>query len=76
MSVTLPPPVPTSTPLAEEQSQSGVSLPWLRWFQQMQARIVNIVPGPYADDPTAAKAGVNVGQPYYLPTGAVVVRLT
>lgn len=32
--------------------------------------------GPYVDDPTAAAAGVAIGEMYYDSTGVVKVRLT
>lgn len=32
--------------------------------------------GPFADDTAAATGGVEIGQAYYLPTGAVQVRLS
>lgn len=32
--------------------------------------------GPFADDTAAASGGVNIGQPYYQASGAVVVRLS
>ena len=33
------------------------------------------IPGPYADDAAAASAGVKVGDPYYVATGEVFIRL-
>ena len=35
-----------------------------------------VVPGPFADDTAAAGGGVGIGNPYYQPSGALVVRLT
>ena len=35
-----------------------------------------IIPGPFADDTAAAGGGVGIGNPYYLPGGSLVVRLT
>jgi len=35
----------------------------------------SIFVGPYDDDPGAAGAGVNVGEPYYTSSGDVKVRL-
>ena len=85
MAVVRVPPIPITTPLADDKTQSGISWPWLRWYQQVQAKLGEIttlqngtlvLKGPFANDAAAKSAGINVGQPYYLPTGAVAVRLT
>ena len=77
MALPLPPP-PVNTPFPDDKAQSNISWSWLRWFQQLQAKVGEVfaTPGPYADDAHAKAAGVDIGQRYYLPTGAVVVRLT
>lgn len=67
------PTVPVSTPLPEDGSQSKVSLPWLNFFQLLAAGRTR---GPYANDAAAKTSGVQIGQQYYQPSGAVVVRLT
>lgn len=68
------PPVPVTTPFVAEASTSGISTPWLNWFQQLRRKL-NITPGPLADDVAAKAAGVEVGQQYYTAAGAVQVRL-
>ena len=69
---------PIVTPFGDN-SASGVSRPWIRFFQELQVAAntpeTDITPGPYANDAAAATAGVPLGSTYYLPTGAVVVRL-
>lgn len=69
-------PPPIQTPF-RDTSASGVSHPWIRFFQEAQVRInfISPVPGPFADDSTAAIGGVQVGQMYYQTSGTVVVRL-
>lgn len=37
--------------------------------------LYNAIPGPYAGDTEAGLGGVNVGRPYYQPSGRVYVRL-
>lgn len=76
----MPPPLappPIQTPFSDS-SASGVSRPWIRFFQEAQTRIntVPLLPGPFANDAAAATAGIQVGQMYYQTSGAVVVRLT
>lgn len=77
------PPVPLQTPFAADpkaQSASGVSLPWLSWLGLVRVGInrPTSIPGPYVGDLAAAAAGVEKGQPYYLPGSPawVVVRIT
>lgn len=67
-------PPPILTPYSDT-SASGVSRPWLKWFQEVQAQLNRALPGPFANDAAAAQAGVQVGFAYYQASGAVVVRL-
>lgn len=69
-------PPPIQTPFSDT-SASGVSHPWIRFFQEAQARVNTIspLPGPFSNDAAAAQGGVQAGQMYYQPGGAVVVRL-
>lgn len=53
---------------------------WSRWFGASLIPAVNnttplTIPGPFADDPTAAAAGVPIGSAYFQASGAMVVRL-
>lgn len=79
MNVPTPAPVPVTTPLPDKGSDSQVSFPWLNFFQQLQAKIVELsiisVPGPYANDAAAATAGVAIGDAYFKPGGGLSVRL-
>lgn len=68
------PPVPLTTKFTGD-SASGVSQFWLNWFQAIRRQLAP-TSGPYANDAAAKAAGIAVGQQYYLPTGAVSVRLT
>lgn len=70
-------PPPIQTPFTDT-SASGVSRPWIKFFQDAQVKInaVSPLPGPYANDAAAAQASVQVGQMYYQSNGTVVVRLT
>ena len=50
---------------------------WIRWFNQVLDALNGAVNtrGPYADDLAAKANGVAIGERYYQPSGAVVVRL-
>jgi hypothetical protein len=71
-------PPPIVTPFGDT-SASGVSRPWIRFFQELQISAntpdTDITPGPYANDAAAAAAGVLIGSMYYQPNGTVMVRL-
>jgi hypothetical protein len=72
-------PPPIVTPFGD-RSASGISRPWIKWFQEVQAQLnspdQDIVPGPFADDAAAAAGGVLLGNTYFQPNGTVMVRLT
>jgi len=70
------PPVPVQTPLLDNKSASGVSWQWLNWLKDLRDRALDKPSGPYADDTAAKAAGVNIGEEYFTPAGAVMVRLT
>ena len=57
-------------------SQGTVMRDWVKWFQDITSSANAPLPGPYASDTLAAQGGVNIGQPYYQASGAVVVRIT
>jgi hypothetical protein len=61
-----------------EQGIQGIqSLQGIQGIQGADGATPSItVPGPYADDATAAADGVAVGSMYYQTSGAVYVRLT
>lgn len=70
------PPVPVQTPWDDKTSSSGITWQWLNWLKDVRDRALIKTPGPYANDAIAKAAGVAVGEQYYLPSGAVMVRLT
>jgi hypothetical protein len=76
MPVVSPPPI--VTPFSDT-SASGVSRPWIKFFQELQASAntpdIDVTPGPFANDAAAATGGVPIGSMYYQPNGTVMVRL-
>lgn len=58
--------------------QEGLSIGFYAWLVNL-VKVINynsMIRGPFLNDADAAVHNVSIGDPYYLSSGAVVIRLT